>query len=105
MANIRKKWTRPEAAKVFEIFLERNLDLFSSPAFRQRLTRDENLLANQLTREANGSIAYRSVDFTIEETMSDEIFWSRIDTTPYNELIEENAAVAIMKMAEKLNLV
>lgn len=106
MANMsRKKWTREEAVKVFEVLMEKGLDLFSCPVFRNRLSRDENLLANQFTREANGNIAYRSVDFAIEDSMSDDAFWSRIDTTPYNDLIEENAALAMIKMAEKLNLV
>lgn len=98
-------WTRGDAVRVFEILLERGSTLFSSNAFRQHLTRDESLLANQFTREANGNIAYRSVDFKIEDKMSDENFWDRIENTPYNELIEENAAVAIVKMAEKLKLV
>lgn len=105
MAKKRKKWTKAEAVQVFEMVLEKGLDLFSSPQFRQDLDRDQNLIANQLTREANGQIAYRSVDFTIAEQMTDEDFWSQIEKTPYNELIEDNAAVAILKMAEKLKLV
>lgn len=106
MANTRaKKWAREEAVRVFEIVFERGSNLFSSNAFREHLNRDENLIANQLTREANGKIAYRSIGFKIDDAMSDEEFWSRIERTPYNELIEENAAVAILKMAEKLKLV
>lgn len=101
----RKKWTRAEAVRVFEILLERGCDLFSSPGFRNHLTRDESLLANQLTREANGSLAYRSVNFQLDDAMSDTEFWSRIDKTPYLDLIEDNAAVAIIKMAEKLKLI
>lgn len=100
-----KKWTREEAVRVFEIVMERGCDLFSSPQFRQGLDRDQNLIANQLTREANGNIAYRSVDFPIPEQMSDKDFWSQIEKTPYNDMIEDNAAVAILKMAEKLKLV
>lgn len=101
---IRKKWTRGEAVRVFEILLENGSTLFSSPGLRSRLSRDESLLANQFTRAANGNIAYRSVDFKIDEEMTDEAFWSRIDKTPYIDLIEDNAAVAIVKMAEKLKL-
>lgn len=103
MAN--KRWSRNKAVRVFEILMERGSTLFSNPHFRKHLNRDENLLANQFTREANGNIAYRSVDFKIEEGMSDNDFWNRIERTPYNDLIEENAAVAIVKMAEKLKLV
>ncbi|OGQ44814.1 MAG: hypothetical protein A3H42_04130 [Deltaproteobacteria bacterium RIFCSPLOWO2_02_FULL_46_8] len=100
-----KKWTREEVVKVFEILMERGSNLFSSPGFRKHLDRDRNLLANQVTREANGNIAYRSVDFPIVEELSDNDFWTRIDQTPYNDLIEDNAAIALMKMAEKLKLV
>ena len=101
---IHKKWTREEAIKVFEILLERGSTLFSSPTFRKHLSRNENLLANQFTREANGNIAYRSVDFKVDDALSDEVFWERIEKTPYTDLIEDNAAVAIVKMAEKLKL-
>ncbi|MBI4125267.1 MAG: hypothetical protein HY466_04985 [Deltaproteobacteria bacterium] len=99
-----KKWSREEVVRVFEVVLERGSDLFSSLAFRGPLGRDENLIANQLTREANGNLAYRSVDFKIDNQLSDEAFWSRIEGTPYNDLIEDNAAVAMVKMAEKLKL-
>ena len=101
---LKKKWTREEVVKVFEILLEKGCPLFATPGVRDHLSRDENLLTNQFTREANGNIAYRSVDFKIKDEMTDEEFWSEISKTPYRELIEENAAVAIMKMAEKLAL-
>lgn len=101
---MRKKWTREEAVKVFETLLERGCTLLSGPQFRNQLDRNGNLLSNQFTREANGNLAYRSVAFEITEEMSDEEFWTRIDKTPYNEMIEENAAIALQKMAEKLNL-
>ncbi|MDO8527386.1 MAG: hypothetical protein Q7T03_06855 [Deltaproteobacteria bacterium] len=104
MATRHKKWTKTEAVRVFEILLEKGNTLFSSPGFRGQLTRDESLLANQFTREANGNIAYRSVSFDITDEMSDNDFWSRIEKTPYNDLIEDNAAMAIVKMAEKLKL-
>lgn len=105
MSKRGKKWTRQEVLGVFETVLERGSDFFSSPQFRSHLSRDENLIANQLTREANGNLAYRSVDFKVDEQLSDDGFWERIEKTPYNDLIEENAAVAMMKMAEKLKLI
>lgn len=100
----RKKWTREEIVRVFEILIEQGSNITSHPAFRKLLDRDQSLYANQVTREANGNIAYRSVDFNIDD-LSDEDFWSLIDDTPYNELIENNAAIAIVKMAEKLDLI
>ena len=36
--------------------------------------------------------------------MSDEDFWDHVDSTQYNDLIEDNAAAAMLKMAEKLDL-
>lgn len=99
-----KKWTREEAVRVFEILIEKGCSLPSSEAFRKHLTRDGNLIANQLIREGNGNIAYRSVDFKIDETVSDEEFWARVEKTPYQDLIEENAAAAMVKMAEKLKI-
>jgi hypothetical protein len=98
-----KKWTKKDLTKLFEILIERGCSATSDPRFRGLLNRDENLFANQVTREANGNIAYRSVDFDILE-MEDDEFWARIDSTPYNDLIQDNAAVAILKMAEKLNV-
>jgi len=98
-----KKWTREEIIRLFEILIERNAPIISHPKFRRLLDRDDNLFANQVTREANGNIAYRTVDFDVDDIMDDE-FWRRIEDTPYKELIEENAAVALVKMAEKLDL-
>lgn len=99
-----KKWTREDVLKLFEILIERGAPIVSHPKFRGLLNRDENLFANQITREANGNIAYRSVDFDVDG-IEDEEFWTRIDNTPYQDLIEDNAAVAILKMAEKFNLI
>lgn len=99
-----KKWTKEEIIKVFEILIERKCPITSHPKFRTLLNRDENLYANQITREANGNIAYRSVDFDVDG-LKDEDFWARIDKTPYHDLIEDNAAVAILKMAEKFQLI
>lgn len=99
----KRKWTREEIIRLFEILIENNSPLVSHPKFRQLLSRDENLFSNQVTREANGNIAYRTVDFDVLD-IEDEDFWDRIENTPYQDLIEENAAIALVKMAEKLNL-
>lgn len=99
-----KKWTREEVVRLFELLIERGAPIVSHPRFRELLNRDQNLLANQVTREANGNIAYRSVDFDVE-TLEDEEFWEMIDSTPYQDLIEDNAAIAILKMAEKFNII
>ena len=100
-----KKWGKKDLVQLFEILIERGAPIVTSPHFRKHLTRNESLFTNQVVRESNGNIAYRSVDFKIEEEMSDEAFWNRIEETPYNDLIEENAAVALVKMAEKLKLI
>ena len=100
----RKKWTKEEVIRLFELLIERGHPIVSHPKFRRLLDRDGNLLANQVIREANGNIAYRSVDIDIDD-LSDEDFWNIIDETPYNELIENNAAIAIVKMAEKLDII
>ena len=97
------KWTRGDLVRTFEILLEHSHTITSDPIFRKMLSRNENLFANQVTREANGNIAYRSVDFDCLD-LSDEDFWTRMDDTKYRELIEDNAAVALLKMAEKLKL-
>lgn len=99
-----KKWTREEVVRLFELLIERGAPIVSHPKFRELLSRDQNLYANQVTREANGNIAYRSVDFDIDG-LDDEIFWDKIDSTPYQDLIEDNAAIAILKMAEKFGLI
>ncbi len=99
-----KKWTKEEVVRIFEILIERGSPIVSHPKFRQLMDRDGNLLTNQIVREANGNIAYRSVDFDLDG-LEDEKFWDLIDETPYNELIENNAATALLKMAEKLNII
>jgi hypothetical protein len=99
-----KKWTRSDVAKVFEILIERGCDIVSHPKFRDLLNRDENLFTNQTIRQANGNIAYRSVDFDVLG-LEDETFWDRIDDTPYRDLIEDNAAIALTKMAAKLDII
>lgn len=99
-----KTWKKEDVVKLFEILVERGHPIVSHPKFRALLDRDENLLTNQIIREANGNIAYRSVDCDLEK-LTDENFWDIIDSTPYNDLIENNAAIAILKMVEKLNIV
>lgn len=98
-----RKWKKEDLIEIFETLIECGSTLTSHPAFRSLLDRNRNLFANQITREANGNIAYRSVDFNVDN-LKDEEFWGRIDSTPYQDLIEDNAAAAILKMAEKFNL-
>jgi len=95
--------TREQMTQVFEKLIEAGRPLFSHRFFRDKLNRDQNLAANQIIREANGNIAYKSVDFDLNGK-SDKEIWDRIEETPYLDVIEENAAVAIIKMAEKLKL-
>lgn len=99
-----RKWTKEELVRLFELMIEAAMPVVTHPNFRNRLSRDENLFTNQIVRESNGNIAYRSVDCDILN-MSDEDFWEFLDSSNYNDLIEDNAAVAILKMAEKLNLI
>ena len=99
-----RKWTKEDVIKLVEILLERYVTILSHPKFRAVLDRDQNLFTNQVVREANGNIAYRSVDGDVDG-LTDEDFWDMIDNTPYSDLVEDNAAVAILKMAEKLNLI
>lgn len=99
-----KKWSKEEVVRLFELLIERGCPITSHPKFRELLDRNQNLFANQVTREANGNIAYHSVDFDLEG-LDDEAFWNKIDNTPYQDLIEDNAAVAILKMAEKFNII
>lgn len=99
-----RRWTKKDLVEIFEALIGCNSMLTSHPAFRDKLDRNRNLFANQVTREANGNIAYRSVDFEVEG-VPDEEFWGRIDSSPYNDLVEDNAAIAIVKMAEKFDLI
>lgn len=94
------KLTKEVVVKVFEKLIERGCSIVSHPKFRSLLDRDENLLTNQIIREANGNIAYNSVNFDVNG-LADEKFWENIDSTPYQDVIEDNAAIALYKMAEK----
>lgn len=97
------KWKRDDVLKIFETLIEGDCPLYTHPEFRKGMTRNQNLYANQVIREANGTVAYRSVDFDIAG-VSDEEFWKRIDCTKHTEVIEENAAAAIMKMGERFGI-
>lgn len=97
-------WTKKDLIRLFEILIERNPSITTDPAFRTLLSRNENLFANQITREANGNMAYRSVDFDCVDC-SDADFWKEIDSTKHRDIIEDNAAIALLKMAEKLKLI
>ncbi|MBI2345652.1 MAG: hypothetical protein HYV03_01930 [Deltaproteobacteria bacterium] len=97
------QWTRADILKIFEQLVERDCPLFAHPEFRKGMTRGQNLFANQVIREANGNVAYRSVDFDINDLPENE-FWRRIDNTKHADFIEENAAAAIVKMAERFGI-
>lgn len=99
-----QKWTKHDLIEFLEVLIEHDVPVHNNPYFRKLLSRDQNLYVNQNVREATGNIAYRKVDFDVE-TVDDKGFWERIDGTDYNELIEDNAARAILKMAERFNLI
>jgi len=97
-------WTKKELVRLFELLMERGSPLVSHPGFRKLLDRDENLFTNQIIRDANGNITYRSVDFDIDD-MLDEEFWTKIENSFDPELIERNAVVEMLKMADKLGII
>ncbi|MBI2342756.1 MAG: hypothetical protein HYV02_00210 [Deltaproteobacteria bacterium] len=99
-----RRWTKEDFLYLTELLIERDCPLFLHPSFRRGLDRTQNLFANQIVREAQGNVAYRSVDFDIAQ-MEDAAFWERIDGTKYSDLIEENAAQAMLKMAERFHLI
>ncbi|MBI2092394.1 MAG: hypothetical protein HYT75_05335 [Deltaproteobacteria bacterium] len=98
-----KKWTREELIKIFEILIENECPLHTRPEFRKHYDRDGHLVINQITRKATNNVAYRSVDFDVE-TISEKEFWDRIEKSKYLDLLEDNAAAAILGMAEKIGL-
>lgn len=97
------KWTKEDFIRFLEILVERDVPVYNNQYFRKLLSRNQNLFMNQNIREATGNVAYRTVDFDLD-SVDDEGFWERINGTQYNDLIEDNAALAILKMAEKFNL-
>lgn len=98
-----RKWTKEELIKIFEVLIESECPLHTRPEFRKHFERDGHLVINHLTRGATNNVAYRSVDFDIEN-MNDEDFWNKIESSKYLDLLEDNAAGAILGMAEKLKL-
>jgi hypothetical protein len=48
-------------------------------------------------------VAYRTIDFDVND-ISDDEFWAKVDRSKYFDLIEDNAAAAILGMAEKLGM-
>jgi fido (protein-threonine AMPylation protein) len=97
------KWTKNDLMKLTEMLIDADCPIYLHPKFRKGFDRKQNLFANQVIRESQGNVAYRSVDFEIDE-LNDGDFWGKIDDTKYNDLIEENAASAMLKMAARLNL-
>lgn len=100
---MKEQYTRQDFVKALEVLIQDEAMVFTHPRFRAGLTRDQNLYLNQMVREANGNVAYRSVDFELEN-LADDSFWTLIDTTDHSDFIEENAAAAILKMADRLNI-
>lgn len=98
MAN--RKWSKEELIKIFEILIENECPLHTRPEFRQHFDRDGQLVVNQITRKATNNVAYRSVDFDLEN-ITDEEFWAKVEGSKYLDLLEDNAASAILNMAEK----
>lgn len=96
-------WNKENLVKLFEMIIENNIGLHSHPSFRKLLDRDRNLFVNQVTREANNNLAYNSVDFDIDN-LPDEEFWKMVDSSRYQEILKDNAATDIFKMAKKLRL-
>lgn len=101
---MKRKWTKEDLIQIFEVLIEHESGITTRPELRNALSRDENLFVNQITRSATNNVAYRSVDFDLS-TMSDEEAWNRIESSKYLDLLEDNAAAAIMNMAEKFGLI
>lgn len=103
LAAMLKKWPRAEVVKVFEGLISCGNDITSDRNFRGLLDRDDNLLANQITREANTNIAYRGMDFELpmraDGTADVEEFFARLDALPpaYKRDIEDRATGKILE--------
>ena len=98
-----RKFTKEELIKIFEYLIETECPVITHPEFRKHFNRDEQLVVNQLTRNATSNVAYKTVDFNIEN-MTDEEFWNKIEGSKYLDLLEDNAAAAILGMVEKFGL-
>ncbi|MBI4237828.1 MAG: hypothetical protein HY696_05345 [Deltaproteobacteria bacterium] len=96
-------YTREDFINIIETLIDKDCPLYCHPEFRKGMERDQNLFINQVIREANGNVAFRSVDFDLEG-MDDETFWERIDDSRFSDFIEESAATAILKMTERIDL-
>lgn len=97
------KWSKEELIKIFEVLIERECPLHTRQEFRKHFDRDGHLVINQLTRFATNNVAYRSVDLDVN-AVSDDEFWAKVDSSKFIDLIEDNAAAAILGMAEKLGM-
>lgn len=100
---MKRKFSKEELIKIFEVLIERECPLQTRPEFRKHYDRDGQLVINQLTRKATNNVAYRSVDFDFNN-VNDQEFWDKIEKSKYVDLLEDNAAAAIMGMAEKFGL-
>lgn len=98
-----KTWTKEELIKIFEILIEKECALHTRPEFCKHFDHDGQLVVNQITRQATTNVAYRTVDFDLKN-ISDEEFWARVEGSKYLDLIEDNAAVSLLGMAQKLNI-
>lgn len=98
------KWTEKDFLEFIEVLVDHNIPLYNNKLLRKLLTRDQNLFLNQNVREGTNNVAYRTVDFDIED-LDDKAFWDKIDETRFNDVIEDNAAEAILKMAQRFNLI
>ena len=92
-----------DLVRIFEYLIENEVGVTSHPAFRQLLDRNRNLFVNQITRESTNNLAYNSFDFDLTALEDDKI-WALLDGSKYSEVIEDNAASAFVKMAEKFDL-
>lgn len=100
---MKRKFTKEELIKLFEVLIEHESSLHTRPEFRKHFDRDGQLVINQITRAATSNVAYRSVDFDVEN-IDDSEFWARVEGSKYLDLLEDNAAAAILSMVEKFNL-
>ncbi len=66
------KLTKEQIIRIFEILVEKNAPILTHQKFRGILDRDQNLAANQIVRQANGNIAYRTVDFDVLDIDDEE---------------------------------
>lgn len=100
---MKRKWSKEELIKIFEVLIEKECPLHTRPEFRKHFDRDGQLVINQITRFATKNLAYKSVDFDVNK-VGDEEFWEKLGDSKYQDLLEDNAASAILGMAEKFGL-